>query len=146
MNPFWKALGYEYAYIHLFFRLKGLNSQVHSWGSSVDLLEKLMSKLDIWFLVGFNHHDKESGAQDGVFQHQWMCPPPFSVSLSRFTLLNLSATPSASTTWHAGALVLPPSLNTLGMMQCPSPSTAIWQSSAHFDNSLRQFPSNHTWD
>lgn len=58
--------------------------------------------------------------QDGIFQCRWMHPPLFGVSLSRFTLRNLSATPSPSTMLDAGGLLLPPSLNALAMVQCLS--------------------------
>jgi len=70
-----------YAYIHLFFRLKGLNSQVRPSGSSADFIGE--TNVPVRYLVscGFNHHDGESRALWGYTGQGFPAPMDVAPSL-----------------------------------------------------------------
>lgn len=144
MNLFWKALGYVYAYIHLFCRLKGLNSQVHPSGSSADFVGETKVQVrhlvSCWLQPSRQSPEPSRDMQDGVFQCRSMRPPPFSVSLSRFTLLNPSAFVPVPRGMLGDYCHLPPSM----LLPCRSASLPVLKFGSrqpilpiHWDNFLQ---------
>lgn len=103
-------------------------------------------KLETWFLVCFNHEDRESKALWQYTGWDFLMLMDASASLQcasqQVPLTEPLCHPALHGIWR-DYCSLPCCLITPGMVQCLSPGAVLWQPSAHFANSLRVSSKSH---
>lgn len=141
------ALEYTCANIHLFLRLKGLNSQVHPSGSSADFIRDtnvhVRYLVSCWLQPSRQKVQSSRDAQNEMFSVLTDASTPLQCESLQVHAPEPPASPSPSGT-QEDYRDLPPSRDSAVPLSQRCSLAVV--SPSHFANSLKQFPPNHARD